>query len=416
MAEDRSSILAREVRTEKAGLLMTAFAGRTGLVSDMPPVRYLWTDAFAVCNYLGLSREARGEPERERYKDLAFRLIQQVHEVLGRHRADEARTGWISCLEGQEARLHPTWGGLRIGKPLPERAPAEPFDERVEWDRDGQYFHYLTKWMQALDYAARHTGRVEYARWAEELAGAAATAFAYVDLSGRAGMYWKMSIDLSRPLVTAMGIHDALEGYVMARELLATRRLIPPGEAVPVPSGGRISLDVQVRLFGRMARGNIRGITDLLGVGGLLTDAVRLLQIAGEEGQADVELVLDILSAAEDGLSYVTGLGFLDRPARERLGFRELGLAIGLEALDVIDPDTSGTTPFTGGTALRRKLGSLKEYRNLGEDILGFWLESENRLSPTWTEHEDINSVMLATALAPEGFIVPPRPAPGTSA
>jgi hypothetical protein len=40
---------------------------------------------------------------------------------------------------------HPTRGGLRIGKKLPERRPGEAFQERLEWERDGQYFHYLTK-------------------------------------------------------------------------------------------------------------------------------------------------------------------------------------------------------------------------------------------------------------------------------
>jgi hypothetical protein len=45
-------------------------------------------------------------------------------------------------------------GGLRIGKPLKERGANEPIDESLEWDRDGQYFHYLTKWMHALCRAA----------------------------------------------------------------------------------------------------------------------------------------------------------------------------------------------------------------------------------------------------------------------
>ncbi len=47
---------------------------------------------------------------------------------------------------------------MRIGKPLNERKPSEPFDERLEWDRDGQYYHYLTKWMHALHQVGRLTG------------------------------------------------------------------------------------------------------------------------------------------------------------------------------------------------------------------------------------------------------------------
>ena len=127
-------------RTQEAIALMMDFAHRTGLTSGQPPRRYLWTDAFAVCNLLGLA----GETGQDRYRELALRLVDRVHLTLGRHRQDDPRTGWISGLGEREGKVHPTRGGLRIGKELPERRPDEPFDERLEWDRDGQYFHYLT--------------------------------------------------------------------------------------------------------------------------------------------------------------------------------------------------------------------------------------------------------------------------------
>lgn len=113
--------------------------------------RYLWTDAFAVCNFLGL-----GQTEQ------ALTLIDRVHHMLGRHRSDDTRRGWISGLPDAEGEAHPTIGGLRIGKPLPE-------DADDEWERDGQYFHYLTKWMHALDQAARATGNTQLRTWAREL-------------------------------------------------------------------------------------------------------------------------------------------------------------------------------------------------------------------------------------------------------
>ncbi|HXJ81488.1 MAG TPA: hypothetical protein VMS64_22760, partial [Candidatus Methylomirabilis sp.] len=90
---------------------MSGFAERTGLTSDRPKRRYLWTDAFAVCNLVGLAR-LTGE---RAYMDLALRLVDQVHHVLGHYRADDARTGWISGLNEQEGESHPTRGGLRIG-------------------------------------------------------------------------------------------------------------------------------------------------------------------------------------------------------------------------------------------------------------------------------------------------------------
>ena len=86
-----------------------------------------------MCNYLGLARSTG----HERHAALARRLVNQVHGVLGRHRDDDPRSGWISGLAGDEAERHPTRGGLRIGKPLPERTPQERLDERLEWDRYG---------------------------------------------------------------------------------------------------------------------------------------------------------------------------------------------------------------------------------------------------------------------------------------
>ena len=109
-------------RTEQAIELMMRFAERTGLTAGRPHQRYLWTDAFAVCNFLGLAR-VTGEP---RFTELALQLVDQVHHVLGRHRADDRRTGWISGLTDEQGEAHPTCGGLRIGKPLPERTPDEP--------------------------------------------------------------------------------------------------------------------------------------------------------------------------------------------------------------------------------------------------------------------------------------------------
>jgi len=134
--------------------IMAEFDAVTGISSGRNPRRYLWTDAFAVCNFLELYRQT-DNPE---YKHLALRLIDQVHKILGRHREDDQRKGWISGLHEQEGSSHPTRGGLRIGKKLNERRSGDPVDERVEWDRDGQYYHYLTKWMHALNRAGRVTG------------------------------------------------------------------------------------------------------------------------------------------------------------------------------------------------------------------------------------------------------------------
>jgi len=63
--------------------IMTEFADVTGLASaGKVPRRYLWTDAFAVCNFLELYRHTSDE----KYKRLALHLLDQVHTILGRHR------------------------------------------------------------------------------------------------------------------------------------------------------------------------------------------------------------------------------------------------------------------------------------------------------------------------------------------
>ena len=54
---------------------------------------------------------------------------------------------------------------------------------------------------------------------------------------------------------------------------------------------------------------------------------------------------------------------------------------------------------------LHSLIEGLIRYDQLREDIEMFWLERTNREANTWTEHRDINMVMLATSLAPDGYL-----------
>ena len=196
---------------------MAAFARRTGLspAADNPQ-RYLWTDAFAVCNFLELFERTRDE----RYCRCATELIDQVHRVLGRFRRDEGRTGWISGLDEKEDVVTRHWAASELAAAAKERGADEVIDEQLEWERDGQYFHYLTKWMHALCQVAFVRCSNEYAQWAGDLAHTALEKFMRRSGSGKPiGVYWKMSTDLSRPLVPATGLHDALDGFVTFREV-----------------------------------------------------------------------------------------------------------------------------------------------------------------------------------------------------
>jgi hypothetical protein len=385
-------------RTNEAATLMQGFAERTGVTSRQPPRRYLWTDAFAVCNFLGLAR-ATGD---ERFSQLALQLVDQVHRTLGRHRPDDTRKGWISGLSEREGAAHPTQGGLRIGKERPERRPDEVFDEQLEWGRDGQYFHYLTKWMHALDQVTRATGEARYALWARELAQTAEHAFTYQPSARTQAprIYWKMSIDLTRPLVPAMGQHDPLDGYVTFLQLRTTAAQLPRAMREP-------GVDTAVRHFGVMIRDGQWATDDPLGIGGLLVDAYRLHQLLQQGALADEELVGELLAAALSGLQHYVQRGESALPTEYRLAFRELGLVIGLHAVERMWHTAAGRDAAARAhPEPRAQLEVLRRYLPLASEIESFWRDPEHRRATTWLEHRDINDVMLATGLAPEGFLV----------
>ena len=376
---------------------MAEYAAGTGLSSPaQSPRRYLWTDAFAVCNYLELYRQTKTKDHLE----IALRLVDQVHSILGRFGDKDNRNGWISGLSESEGARHPTRGGLRIGKKENERKANEPFDEPLEWDRDGQYFHYLTKWMQALDCVARTTGQSRYLEWASELAHAAYNAFTYTPLAGLPKrMYWKMSVDLSRPLVPSMGQHDPLDGWITCMQLQAT-----VNEFNNIPKD--YYLDAEVAEFRFLCEGKQWTTDDALGLGGLLTDAFRLAQLIVEANLQETNKLAILLKDAEVGLDVLTRKGVLNYPANCRLAFRELGLSIGVHAIEetqkLIDQHRNR---FSNARELLTRLTNLSKFRRLAKIIERFWLEPDHQQSDTWTEHLDINNVMLATSLIPNGYL-----------
>ena len=369
---------------QRARQLMDAFAQRTGLDSNEPLRRYLWTDAFAVCNFLGLA-EAAHEP---RYLQLAVTLVDQVHATLGKHRGDDGRTGWLSGLSEAEGEQHPTRAGLRIGKRLPEGAPGQPDDEATEWERDGQYFHYLTRWMHALDQLARATGEARYNRWACELAVATSTAFRVPQEAGPARLCWKMSIDLSRPLVASSGQFDAVDGLISCLQLEATAALLAPGSEDAALTAPRATLAGPVRL--------VRWHTaDPLSLGMLLINALRLAQLRRQGARIDERLLAAMVSAPIDALVTAFPRSLFARPADQRLAFRELGLSLGLHALERL-AELAG---------LERAGDEVRRGAVLGAELDAFWLNETHQDTDTWAQHRDINEVMLASSLAPRGML-----------
>eukprot|EP00818_Percolomonas_sp_WS_P006602 CAMPEP_0117435776 /NCGR_PEP_ID=MMETSP0759-20121206/658_1 /TAXON_ID=63605 /ORGANISM="Percolomonas cosmopolitus, Strain WS" /LENGTH=401 /DNA_ID=CAMNT_0005227339 /DNA_START=336 /DNA_END=1542 /DNA_ORIENTATION=- len=372
--------------------IMMEFANITGLTSgtSSPPKRYLWTDAFAVTNYLQLHNDTNDQ----KYIDMAVRLVNQVHNVLGRHRSDDYanRKGWISGLSDEEGRKHPTAGGLRIGKERNERAANQAYESEREWSQDGQYFHYNTKWMWALARMYDETSDEKYLRWALELATRSHQGFVH-NHEGSKRMYWKMSIDLSRAVVPSMGHHDPLDGLLTYLSLEVRR---PSNQSSSLPS---LSAEIQDMLD--ICSGKDWHTTDSLGLGGLLLDVHR--DVLVDNSEAKKEKLLDrLISDTQSSLNHFKSGNSLSYPLAYRLAFRELGLSIGLRAMERIP--SKEETENEHLKERQRHLVHMKDSA-LAENIEAFWLKDENQASRNWKEHQGINMVMLATSLEPDGFI-----------
>jgi hypothetical protein len=233
-----------------------------------------------------------------------------------------------------------------------------------------------------------------------ELAKTAHARFTYEPSTrGQKRMYWKMSIDLTYPLVTSMGQHDPLDGFITYSEL---QRF-----AAPDPEGvGRPDLRFEIVDMAGVCKGRNWATDDPLGLGGLLWDACRVAQlmVAGDFGPAI--LLEDLLDCALHGLEIVTRRNPLDLPSEYRLAFRELGLSIGLRAAEKLEGLVERTPElYDEKHPVLSRMGALQKHAWLIDEIESFWSDPKNQEAETWVEHREINMVMLATSLAPEGFL-----------
>jgi hypothetical protein len=289
-------------------------------------------------------------------------------------------------------------GGLRIGKKMNERRPSEPFDEESEWDRDGQYYHYLTRWMHALNRVSRVTGDPVYNRWAVELAKTAHARFIYVPSSGGPKrIYWKMSIDLASPLVGSMGHHDPLDGLITYSELQAT--------AEDFKQADWPDLTREIADATGICEGKNWDTDDPLGIGGLLCGAYVVAQLLTASVFGHVDLLDMLLDSSLRGLRFYVRGNPVKVPARHRLAFRELGLSIGLRAVQRLQDLIERNPHRFSRRQLHPRMSPLLAYAPLGREIEAFWLEPRHQQSDLWREHRDINLVTLATSLAPDGYL-----------
>jgi hypothetical protein len=209
-------------------------------------------------------------------------------------------------------------------------------------------------------------------------------------------MYWKMSIDLTRPLVPSAGQHDPLDGFITYNQL-----------QVSAPKDPRWpNLMKEIGEIGGILEGRELTTDDPLGVGSLLCDAYKVAELILKGYWNRTDLLNTLLESSHSGLEIYLSENPLEFPAELRLAFRELGLSLGLRAVEKLQKIVSENPHFFGSVrALRTRIQRLVQRAPLIQEIEGFWLRPESRETSGWKEHRDINMVMLATSLCPDGYL-----------
>jgi hypothetical protein len=166
-------------------------------------------------------------------------------------------------------------------------------------------------------------------------------------------------------------------------------------------------LDSEIAGITKICRGIGMATDDPLGTGGLLGDSLRVAWLITRSGGGYGGLPESILQAATHGVKSFAHSDSIRLPPEHRLAFRELGLAIGLmgtaRLLILMDENPA---LFRGRDHLAENVKAILAYAPLGKAIVEFWLDRRFQMADTWTDNREINMVMLATSLAPDGFLV----------
>ena len=95
----------------------------------------------------------------------------------------------------------------------------------------------------------------------------------------------------------------------------------------------------------------------------------------------------------------------MELDAESRLAFRELGLSIGLKSLPRLKASFSRIPNYKTSYELIQKVADLERFSPIADGIDNFWTSSKNQRATAWSDHQEINMVMLATSLAPDSFL-----------
>lgn len=188
-------------------------ADEAGLCADGKQRRYLWTDAFGVLAFVSIAdlHEKEGNAdEANKYRQAADTLIRTVHQCLGSPRSDKP----VDAMTASEDS--PTgYVGLRIGKTSSRKVT----DYGMQYD--GQYWHYVDKWLLALARAGHVADGIRIAK-------SCFPAFfdtGYDGTGWNGGIRWKLSVDASAPpsLEKAAASDDTLVALIVFSILEAHR-------------------------------------------------------------------------------------------------------------------------------------------------------------------------------------------------
>ncbi|KAL3495457.1 hypothetical protein BJX62DRAFT_233450 [Aspergillus germanicus] len=373
--------------------------------SDGHKGRYLWTDAYGVLTLLTLHRETSRSAETESatenvYLTLAARLIDTVHDILGRTRDGSSR------LPGASDN-NPLGGGLRIGK-MDAEGP----------DGDGQYHHYLTLWMFALNRMSLASGDKTYNDMAIALAKAIHAPFFTNRGSSKPRMVWKMNSSLDEVLVGSEGNLDAVDGFVVFRLLAATNQHFGFGSGMSDSIGGGGVLGDEIDDYHRVMERKGRHFvsSDPLDLGMTLWT---MQWVANEDWAEEIvescfervctfafplfplyHLPIPSLpfhaklkSGAVDDLLETSQ--HLSRNIKYRLAFREFGTALGIKCMSSQDPEKERSVDMRGYADR-----ILESWASTMEVSLG----DERRDHSTPQGMKAITRVMYAAALVPGAF------------
>jgi hypothetical protein len=196
-----------------------------------------------------------------------------------------------------------------------------------------------------------------------------------------------------------MGHHDPLDGFITYSQL----------QAISAKYSERstwLDLHAEIADMANMCKGKSWVTDDPLGIGELLGSAYKAGQLM-VSGYLEQTALLEVLVGSSlPGLESYGRKNPLRVPADDRLAFRELGLSIGLRAAERLERlIEENLRLFNKKLPLHSQIKRLMRYRSFSEIIEMFWLKDANREADSWIAHRDINMVMLATSLAPDGYL-----------